>query len=587
LKLNMRYLKILLPLLTSLLAFPVFAADVQMRIEPALMSLLDRAVLKIEFIDTKGDAVTIPEIEGLKIQYQGQRSETRIVNFKRTSKVTHNYIVTPTKVGDYTIGPVTCKYQGGQKDVSTQLRIIKPEDDQEAQQISEMLFSRISTDRKTPFVHEPFELEVVIYVRDGIQIDGNFSIRGGIPESGMDGDLKWEVTGRDQVKRDGTIFNAWTLRTTAETLTAGTFTFCPEVQIKVVVPKQNRRPYGFDDPFFGDFFGRQETRAIVLDCNTLEVEVQPVPIQGRPAHFTGGVGRFDFDVEVGPLQVKAGEPVTVKMRIFGEGNISKVIPPTLSASNDLKLYDVRSIPSNNPKEVRFEQVIIPKSGSVTEIPAITFSYFNTQTADFRTLTKGPFPVNVEAVENQAAQVIASPSTVMPITEVLGRDIIYLKPVPAAWTHSTTTAWYQTRLFYIALASPLALLFILALITANRNALANDVARARRQKAPKGARKNVQRAEHAMRKNDEAAFYEAMWKVLTDYFGHRLNLAPGEISLSVVLERLPQEKEALETLFNTIEQRRYGFHGGALSKSEMKILLRQLTATLKKCERIKL
>ena len=67
-----------------LLAGSALAADVQMSIQPQLIGLLDRAVLKIEFIDTKGDAVDIPEIDGLRIQYKGQSSETRIVNMKHS-----------------------------------------------------------------------------------------------------------------------------------------------------------------------------------------------------------------------------------------------------------------------------------------------------------------------------------------------------------------------------------------------------------------------------------------------------------------------------------------------------------------------
>jgi hypothetical protein len=578
--------------LTSIVALFVIAnsmaGDVRMSVEPALISLLDRAVLKIEFIDTKGDAVDIPEVDGLQIQYQGQSSQTQIINFKSSSKVIHNYIVTPAKVGDFTVGPITCKFKGGQKEVSTKLRVIKPKDDADAQKISEVMFSKVSTTRKSPYVHEPFGLEVKIFIRDGIQIDGNFSLRGGIPESGMDGDLQWEVAGRERTDMNGTIFNVYTLHTTAETLTAGTFTFHPDVQVNVIIPRQKRRSVGFDDPFFGDFFGRQETRPIVLDCNTLNVDVKPVPMTGRPSSYAGGVGLFDFDVTIGPKQVKAGEPITIKMRIFGEGNISQIMPPTLAASNDLKLYDIRALPSQNPKEVRFEQVVIPKSDGVTEIPKILFSYFNTKTADFRTLTKGPFPVSVDADGSQAARVIASaPSIIQPETKILGRDIVYLKPLPSVWREGSSLKRFNTLPYYIALAFPAIFLLAVGGITANRNALANDVARARRQKAPKAARKNIQRAESAMRKNDESAFYEAMWNTLTDYFGHRLNLSAGEISLPVVLARLPQESNALETLFNTIEQRRYGFHGGDTSREEMKTLLRQLTVTLKTCARIKL
>jgi len=563
-------------------------AQVRMSVEPQLISLLDRAVLKIEFTDTSPSSIDIPEIKGLNFKRLRPQSKYVLNQGMSSTTITHRYVITPAKIGDYTISPVTCKYKGGEKILSAQLRVIKKADDPESQKLSESLFSRISTDRNAPFVHEPFGLELKVYIRDGIQIDGRFSLRGGMPESGMEGELDWTVSRPVRTEVDGKIFKVYTLRTTAKTLTAGTFDFCPEVQVNMVVPRQDRRSYGFADPFFGDPFGRQETRPIVLDCNTLKVVVQPIPMERRPASFTGGVGVFDFDVDVGPAQVKTGEPITIKMRVSGRGNISQITPPTLEDHHNLKLYEVRMRPTQNPNEILFEQVVIPKADTVTQIPPISFSYFNSKTSDFRTLTRGPFPVAVEAVPQQAAQLIATvPGTIQRETKILGRDIVYLKPAPKNWSSTRRTAWHRTKPFYLLLALPALLLLAVAVITANRNALASDVARARRQQAPKAARRNLQRAEQAMRKKNEAAFHEALWDTLVEYFGHRLNLAPGDVTLQTVQTRIPQESEALEALFNTIEHRRYGRGAGTGSKAEMKSLLKRLNTTLRKCERINL
>ena len=359
--------------------------------------------------------------------------------------------------------------------------------------------------------------------------------------------------------------------------------------MSVVIPRQQRRPYGFDDPFFGDLFGRQETRPYVLDCNQLIVEARPVPMVGRPDAFTGGVGVFDFDVEIGPTEVKAGEPITVRMRVAGAGNLSKITPPMIDASHEFKLYDARTVPTGDPNAVQFEQVIIPKSGSVSNIPEIAFAYFNTKTADFRVIKQGPFPVTVEDAPQQTAQVIATvPSTIQQETQVLGRDIVYLKSAPKTWTKETDTPPLESTLFRILLALPGLLLVLVAAATARRDLLANNVALARRQQAPKATRKTVQRAERALRAGDAAAFNEALWDALVAYFGHRLNLAPGEVSLPVVLNRVPAEHDAIRALFDAVEQRRYGVQSDAdESKADMKALLRELTATLKKCERMKL
>ena len=572
-----------------LLAVNGFAADVRMSVEPELISLLDRAVLKIEYIDAKGDAINIPQLDGLTIEYQGPQTRYQFINGQSASSVTHTYLVTPLKTGDYTIGPVMAEYKGGRKTLTTKLRVTTAQDDPEAQQISQIMFSQIATDHGTPYVHEPFTLDLKVYIRDGAQIDGQFGIRGGMPESGLDGELQWEVVDRKREDRNGTIFTVYTLRTTAKALTAGTFTFRPEVQLNVVIPRQQRRSWGFDDPFFGDFFGRQETRPIALDCNRLDVEVLPVPMKDRPASYTGGVGELDFDVSVGPTHVKAGEPVTLKMRIHGKGNLEKIIPPGITDNYDIKLYDARILPAQTPDEVRFEQVIIPKSDSVKEIPAITFSYFNTKTADFRTITRGPFPITVEDTPQNAAQVIATvPSTIQQETKVLGRDIAYLKPPPGRWRMNDDQTWYRTTPVRILLALPLLLLTALSIVVARRSALDHNVALARRQKAPKAARRNIQLAERAMHRKDEAAFHQAQWDALTEYFGHRLNLAPGEITPQTVLERIPDKTTDIGHLFSEIEQRRYGIrsHEGD-PKDEMKTLLRELSSILKQCERMKL
>ncbi len=566
----------------------VFAGDVRMTIEPDLISLLDRAVLKIEFIDTKGDTADLPDIDGLEIRYQGKQTQYNLINGHASAHVVHTYVVTPTKVGDYTVGPVKIKYKGGEKTLSSRLRVIKPEDDAEAQQLSQLLFSEISTLRDAPYVHEPFDLELKVYVRDGRQIVEQFGVQGGLPESGLDGELNWQAEGRSREQRNGAIYNVYRFHATAKALTPGTLSFNPQVQVPLVIPRQQRRPFGMDDPFFGDFFGRQESRLITLDCNTLNVHVKPIPTEGRPASFGGSVGVMDFGVTASPTTIKAGDPVTLKMRITGAGNLKKTTPPSMAETPGFKRYDTRVVPTENPNEMLFEQVVIPTSDSIKEIPPVSFSYFNTQTADFRTITKGPFPITVEPAPRQAAQVIMSvPTTAQQETKVLGHDIAYLKPKPSRWTTDADIAFHRTPAFRIAVVVPALLLAMTALVTTKRNRLANDVALARRQEAPKAARRNVHRAEQAIKKKDTAAFNEAMWTALTEYFGHKLNLAPGQVTLQSVQSRIPTEAETLQGLFGTMEQRRYAVQGAADSPEEMQQLLRTMVETFRKCERMKL
>lgn len=574
----------------GLLATNLFAADVRMNVQPDLIGLLDRAVLKIEFIDTKGDAVDIPDVDGLNIQYQGQSSETRIVNMRSSTKMVHNYIITPTKVGDYTIGPVTCNYKGGSKTLSTKLKVIKPQNDQEVQNLTEIMFAEISSPRPNPYVQEEFGIELKVFIRNDVQTARGFRLLGGMPESGLAGTPEWKNEDVQRVERDGQIFTVHILRTTTKALTAGTFTFQPEVQVNIVIPRQRRRSFGFDDPFFGDLLGRQETRPIVLECNRLNVNVTSVPTENQPDSYTGGIGSFGFSVEVTPKEVRVGEPITVRMRVTGNGNLDQVTPPPLPNNTHLKVYNPNVLPSTLPNEKIFEQVIIPRSEEISEIPPISFSFFNTKTASYLTQTRGPFPITVKPAPNGGAQVINSlPSDGPEEAKVLGHDIVYLKARPETWTTATHPP-PSTRL-YLLIGFPMLWVIASALYAARRNNLEADGAKVRRQKAPKIAAGTVRIAEQAVRSNDEKAFYEALWNTLAVYFSHRLNLPIGDISASVLLDRFSedaqQEKEALQALFSEIEQKRYGIGAGETSPDAMRTQLNQLKQILKQCERMKL
>ena len=129
------------------------------------------------------------------------------------------------------------------------------------------------------------------------------------------------------------------------------------------------------------------------------------------------------------------------------------------------------MPTDNPNEVCFEQVLIPKSDSVTHIPPISFSYFNTATTDFRTISQGPFPVHVQAVPQQTAQVISAlPSTIQQKTKILGRDIVYLKPAPKHWKKEKDLKRKNSPLIRTLLALPLLLLIIVTGGTARKKSI---------------------------------------------------------------------------------------------------------------------
>ena len=181
----------------------------------------------------------------------------------------------------------------------------------------------------------------------------------------------------------------------------------------------------------------------------------------------------------------------------------------------------------------FEQVIIPRSEQASELPSLRFSYFDPVNKKYTTLTRGPFPLQVIAAPDSGLRTVES--TQAPwnaTTRPLGRDIVYLKDAPEAWSLKGQASWYTAPTFVAVQAIPLLLLGIVSLLARRRDTLADDVAKARRLHAPKSAREGLRRARTALSKNDKKDFYEALWDALASYFGDRLNLGPGDVTQDI-------------------------------------------------------
>ena len=77
--------------------------------------------------------------------------------------------------------------------------------------------------------------------------------------------------------------------------------------------------------------------------------------------------------------------------------------------------------------------------------------------------------------------------------------------------------------------------------------------------------------------------------MADYFGHRLNLPPGDVTSSTVLKALdragfdPEQIKMLRTIFEKVEASRYG-QPGTVSPESMEKLQSGLEQVLKQCEK---
>ena len=138
----------------------------------------------------------------------------------------------------------------------------------------------------------------------------------------------------------------------------------------------------FNDPFFNNPFnsGVKDVK-IPLKGDPIKVNVQDLP-DNAPASFTGAVGKFNYEVSVDKKEVKAHDPVTLKLKISGKGNIKLIDPPEISFPPDFETYDPKENSNLNASvggvtgSKTFEYLLIPRNAGEYKIPIANFSYFD-------------------------------------------------------------------------------------------------------------------------------------------------------------------------------------------------------------------
>ena len=581
--------------LVCALALSAAARDVTFDVQPRLLHLGETAHATLTFIGARSvPQIQFPPVDGLQITGTGQQ-----VHFGTGgSQVSLTYTLFPQKTGPITIGPYEFQWNGETIRIPEVTLEVRPRGEARADGEQKMLLVRLELPEQPPYLHQVFDLTLKLYALPGVQLTQDVQLLGGLPESGfVIGNFEELQMTREDL--DGQLYTVRRFRARARGMTAGTFHIEPALRVGVVDPNQRRQRRDIFDGFF-DPFGGPVATPVNLGVPGVDLTVRAIPSDGRPADFAGAVGAFHFDADVRPREVSVGQPLTITLRLQGSGNIAAALPPSYRDSDGYKAYEARQTGDTpEPAAERgvkvFEQVVIPRSESLRELPALQFSYFDPATEQYQTIQVGPFPITVHPSVTGAdslmlqvpGQTIAGGGAL-----VLGSDIIYLKPAPAHWRKNGSSTARQTIILGAHVAAPLILAGLL-LVTRRRNRLASNIALARRQKAPRSARAKLNEAARALKTGGEAsAVFAALTAAVADYFGHRLNLPPGAVEPPLILVRLQQANASEEILnqwrevFSIFEQVRYASRD-SFTPDALRQWLDTTTSLLRQAERIKL
>lgn len=411
-----------MPLFLLLLALcsPALAARLQLQVADDTLTVGQVVALELQVVD--GRASGVPDVQasdGLSVRFRGQSQSMSIVGMQTTRVVRYSYSLQALTQGTHAVGPVTVEV-GGQL-LKHPALTIEVSDVSAAEQERASLTATLSDDA-------PYEGEVVVYALTFRRRDETRNIRWTPPEApGFVAEPSAERVERDESKLNNGVEEAvLTILEPYRATAAGSHTVSPAVVAADMAappdPRTGRRRV--------DVFGRARTTTRNFSSGPLNVEVRPLPAEGRPADFAGLVGTFTVRAATDNRTVALGESLTVTITVEGKGALAGLSLPAPDDQTGLRVYD--DAPELSTKVTAdglvsravFRRAVVPDKEGALTIPPISLSAFDPEAGAYTTLSTRPISLTVTAGDGGGELAsFGGDDAKGPDVEALGDDIL--------------------------------------------------------------------------------------------------------------------------------------------------------------------
>ena len=525
-----------------------------------------------------------------------------------TSSVTYTYILVANKNGSFTI-PAAHVTAGGKNIESNEVTIRVSGQAQQPggggsqsrrQQQSDAdelrpagsaisgsdLFIKVSASKRHVIEQEPILLTYKVYTLVGLT-----DLRGDMP------DLKNFYT-REIPLPNQKSFSVEMLNGRAyKTVTWSQYVMFPQQAGKLEIPsitfngivvQQNRNIDPFE-AFFNGGSGYVEVKK-QIKAPGITIDVDPLP--ARPANFSGGVGKFNISAQIDQTEVKANDPVKVRVIVSGVGNMKLLKQPEVKFPKDFDKYDAKvtdkSKLTTNGLEgsIVYDFLAVPRHAGKFEIPPIEYVYYDITERKYKTATTEGFTLNV--AKGSGGNVSAY--TAQEDVQLLNSDIHYIHTGDSR-QHAADDFFFGSAEYWIILSSLIAV-FVALLVIFRRRAIENaNIVKQRAGRANKVAVKRLKQAHKLLNSGQSAAFYDEVMRALWGYVGDKLNMPVEQLSRENISQQLTSHQvgdEVIKLFLSALDECEYARYAPGDATGNMNKVydtalsaLTQIASTMKK------
>jgi hypothetical protein len=540
------------------LSFQAMIAQVQFEAKVSKQTLGLNERLRIDFtMNDDGDNFTPPNFEGFKIVAgPSQQVSQSWINGKSSFNKTYSYFLLPMQKGTLVIRQASIDIRGqiyktSPIKITVTAAVEQPRDPNDTQVTADQSLHLVAEISKTnPYLNEPITVVYKIYFSYNIGITNWRELDKPKYNDFWSQNIDIKQLVAEEGRYRGEKYRFVTLRKTVlYPQKSGKLVIEPlSLDVDVQLPSNRRN-------IFGQVLLVEDHKRVSAGAKTINVKA--LPEAGKPADFSGAVGRFAFKVIPSKTNIKSGESLDLDVSVSGTGNLKLFTLPKPIVPTALEMYDpvhgeqVTTPLSGMTGKISDKYAIIPQYKGKYPIKPMSFTYFDLGSQSYKTITSPEIMINVLEGPNVSNSSLAA--TTNSKKEVLSSAQFKFIKLKTELTSMRQSDFYGSTWYYLLALLPFLCIPVIVIFKKKKEAIDGDIAGNKIKLSNKLAKKYLSEAQKEI--GNKEPFYIALEKAMHNFLKAKINIETSEMSKEKISEILLERKanpESISAFINLTE-----------------------------------